>query len=66
MSTGSSIGVGASACSDKETDSIPGYPSTPEGAERHESKRSRKRKGKLSFEIFSKLRYIAVKSYTYI
>ena len=45
MSTGSSIGAGASASSDKETDSIPGYPLTPDGIEKQDSKRGRKRKG---------------------
>ena len=49
MSTGSSIGIGPSASSDKETDSIPGYPSTPEGTEKYEAKRSRKRKGKVLY-----------------
>ncbi|CAK8674596.1 unnamed protein product [Clavelina lepadiformis] len=46
MSTGSSTGAGASACSDKETDSISGYPSTPENAaDRQDLRKSRKRKG---------------------
>ena len=46
MSTGSSTGAGASACSDKETDSISGYPSTPENAaDRQDIRKSRKRKG---------------------
>ena len=44
MSAGSSFGAGNA--SDKDNDSISGYPTTPEGIEKLDSKRSRKRKGK--------------------
>ena len=43
MSANSSIG--ASTASDKDTDSISGCPTTPEGSEKLDSKRGRKRKG---------------------
>ena len=46
MSTGSSAGAAASVYSDKDNDSITGYPSTPDGADKQDTKRNRKRKGR--------------------
>uniref|UniRef100_H2YPS8 Uncharacterized protein n=1 Tax=Ciona savignyi TaxID=51511 RepID=H2YPS8_CIOSA len=43
LSTGSSFGAGPS--SDRENDSVGGYPSTPETHEKQDGRKSRKRKG---------------------